>query len=75
MPLALLADLLGTSNETLWAIVLQDRYRPVQDQQHGFRRFTALLPSGNRPAAVQAVHELNTRSRKEAQRAHADGRD
>ena len=75
VPLALLADLLGTSKERLWAIVLQDRYRPAQDQQHGFRRFTALLPSGNRPAAVQAFYEMNTRSRMEAQRAQADGRD
>ena len=75
VPLPLLANLLGTSKEKLWAIVLQDRYKPAQDQQHGYRRFTAFLPSGNRPAAVQAVHELNTRSRKEAQRAHAGGRD
>ena len=75
VPLALLADLLSTSNETLWAIVFQDRYRPVEGQQHGFRRFTALLPSGNRPAAVQAFYEMNTRSRMEAQRAQADGRD
>jgi hypothetical protein len=75
VPMPLLANLLGTSKEKLWAIVLQDRYKPAQDQQHGYRRFTAFLPSGNRPAAVQAVHELNTRSRKEAQRAHADGRD
>ena len=69
VPLALLADLLGTSKEKLWAIVLQDRY------SNGFRRFTALLPSGNRPAAVQAFYEMNTRSRMEAQRAQADGRD
>ena len=76
VPLALLADLLGTSNETLWAIVLQDRHRPVQESQHGFRRFTALLPSGNRPAAVHAFYQMNTRTRKEeAQRAQADGRD
>ncbi len=76
VPLALLADLLGTSNETLWAIVLQDRYRPFQDQQHGVRRFTALLPSGNRPAAVHAFYQMNTRTRKEeAQRAQAEGRD
>ena len=74
VPLALLADLLGTSNETIWAIVLQDRYRPCQDQQHGFRRFTAILPSGNRPAAVHAFYEMNTRDRKEAQRAQAGGR-
>ena len=75
VPLPLLANLLGTSKEKLWAIVLQDRYKPAQDQQHGYRRFTALLPSGNRPAAVQAYFELNTRCRKEAQRAQADGRD
>ena len=75
VPLPLLADLLGTSKEKIWAIVLQDRYKPAEDQQHGCRRFTALLPSGNRPAAVQAYFELNTRCRKEAQRAQADGRD
>ena len=76
VPLALLADLLGTSKEKLWAIVLQDRYRPAQDQQHGFRRFTALLPSGNRPAAVLPFYQMNTKTRKEeAQRAQADGRD
>jgi hypothetical protein len=74
VPLPLLADLLGTSKEKIWAIVLQDRYKPAEDQQHGCRRFTALLPSGNRPAAVQAFYEMNTRSRKEAQRAQADGR-
>ena len=76
VPLALLADLLSTSNETLWAIVFQDRYRPVEGQQQGFRRFTALLPSGNRPAAVLPFYQMNTKTRKEeAQRAQADGRD
>ena len=63
VPISLVAELLGTSDSSMWAIALEDRYDCLPGQSEGIRRFVVVLGNQNYPHALLPHFETNRHTR------------